>query len=115
LVHSSKLISDNELLVAKLAGIGRFEHGQNGGLALSSLDHVWLDLDAATVRRYVDDLKTQLKDKDVYLKRLKKQLNNAAFTKSAPTKIIQDTRDRYDEALMLRSKLNEQIRQIQSV
>lgn len=110
----SELLASNQALIKKLAGISDIERvGQGSGLALSSFD-AWLDLQPQVVRAYLKKLQDKRDEQASYRDRLKKQLANAGYVKSAPAHIVAETKDRLAQAEMLLSKLDEQIATIRS-
>ncbi|HSX48348.1 MAG TPA: class I tRNA ligase family protein, partial [Candidatus Nanoarchaeia archaeon] len=115
LVHvKDQLIADNHGLVKKLAGVSEIESvGQGSGLALSSYD-AWLDLEPQTIRAYLKRLQDKQQEQASYRDRLKKQLTNSGYIKSAPPVVVAETKDRLAQAEMLLSKLDEQIATIRS-
>jgi len=78
---------------------GLISVGLNGYLAVSEEEML----------AYKHRLTTQLQEKQAYLRSLDARLANEGYVKSAPATVVQDTRDRREETLMLLSKLNEQL------
>jgi valyl-tRNA synthetase len=115
LTTNSDLILENAGLVTKLAGLGAVTKDEQGsGLALSATEPAWLQVDAETLKHYLDDLRTRHIEQGKYLETLERQLANQQFLASAPDKIVQDARDRREAAQMVLSKLDEQIKRLDS-
>lgn len=103
-------IADNELLLERLGGVTKFQAVERGrGLALPGTLRVWLDIDDEAVKSYAKQLRSQRNERADYVAKLEKQLKNAGYIKSAPSQIVQDTRDRLEQAKVLLSRLDEQL------
>ncbi|HVE80544.1 MAG TPA: valine--tRNA ligase [Candidatus Dormibacteraeota bacterium] len=114
LFKSSKIITDNLNLIEGLAGTGSItESKQGSGLQIPVRGMtVWIDVDQKTVNSYQKQLQKQSSEIGGYLKKLTSQLANKRYIESAPSHLIQQTRERKKEAGELKAKLDEQIKAI---
>ena len=109
LTTSSQLVESAELIVrlSRAAQIKVVKTGQ--GIYLGTAAPAWIEADASTVAKRRRHLQAERDAKQKYADGLDKQLGNKQFVKSAPEAVVADARRRRDEALMLVSKLDEQI------
>jgi valyl-tRNA synthetase len=90
-----------------LPHIGVDERASVQRLAINLKDY--LVVTQAEGEAYRSRLESDRTAKQAYLKSLGARLANEAYVKSAPADVVQDTRDRHAETLVLLSKLDEQI------
>lgn len=116
LLHQSDpLVSENADLIRRLAGISTITPTKEGrGLAVPGAITCWIDIDAGQAEQILSQLLKRQQEQADYSDRLKAQLANKGFVKSAPQNVISDVKDRLAQAEMLLSKLNEQIRAIKA-
>ena len=111
---TDKTIADNAELVRRLARAGKVELVKEGtGLYLGTSAPAWIEADAELIQTRKHRLHAQQNEKKAYLNALDARLDNKRYVDSAPTQIVQDTRDRREETLMLLSKLDEQLQALQ--
>ncbi|HEY2004304.1 MAG TPA: valine--tRNA ligase [Candidatus Saccharimonadia bacterium] len=97
-------------LITRLARAAELKHAEQGsGLYLSTTTPAWIAATPEQVGARKHRLEQQRAEKQAYLESLAARLANEAYVKSAPAQVVQDTRDRREETLMLLSKLNEQL------
>jgi valyl-tRNA synthetase len=113
LLHqSAEYIAPNADLITQLTKVKAVTQTEKGrGLSISYAGpNAWLDIDAATIGDYRKQLETEFAAKDTYLKTVEKQLENPRL----PDHIRAQTQARKDEAELVRSKLDEQIKHLQA-
>ncbi|MDB5179181.1 MAG: Valyl-tRNA synthetase, partial [Patescibacteria group bacterium] len=104
------LLIESAELIKRLARASEIKLVEQGsGLYLGTSIPAWIEADAALVKARHDRLKQQQTEKQIYLKSLEAKLANTRYVESAPEAIVQDTKRRHAETLMLLSKLDEQL------
>ncbi|MEO6761198.1 MAG: valine--tRNA ligase [Candidatus Saccharimonadales bacterium] len=101
LYHSDvDAISNNSALIARLSGLSGVEAVTSGtGLHLTRSNYdCWLDVDAQTARSYITKLDTQRADGQRLVVQLEGRLNNDAYVKNAPEKLVKETKDQLQAA-----------------
>lgn len=98
LQHNSKLVADNQEVIARLARLGAVEKVEKGsGFQLTQTrEKAWLDISAEQLQRYKDDLHKQLVVAQEQIERLQQRLNNKGYIEGAPEKIVQQTRSQLE-------------------
>ncbi|MGH7234518.1 MAG: class I tRNA ligase family protein, partial [Candidatus Saccharimonadales bacterium] len=81
-------------LINSLSGTKNVEEGEPGqGIALSSSGfNCWLDIDQASIDRYLSRLEEQIAAQQLRTKQLKGRLNNADYVKLAPKELVDESR-----------------------
>ena len=114
ILTTDKTIAGNAELVAQLARAGEVKLVEQGtGLYLGTSAPAWIKADSELIQARKHRLHAQQAEKTDYLKTLDARLGNKRYVDSAPAQIVQDTRDRREETLMLLSKLDEQLQALQ--
>ncbi len=80
-----------------------------GLLIKSSESKAWIEVDPRTQAAIVERLTKQKTEQGSYLTSLDAKLANARYLQSAPPAVVQETKDRREETVMLLSKLDEQL------
>lgn len=111
LLHNSRIVEGCEELVqrlARLGGISKVEQGRGLGLTATT-EAVWLDIDAETIKGYVDNLKAQQAEQVKLIHNLEGRLKNDNYVQHAPEAVVQQTRDQLTEAKAQHDKLVEEL------
>lgn len=109
------ITTDAELIkssavIARLARASELKLVEQGsGIYLGTASPAWIEADPEFVHARKNRLQSQLTEKRTYLKNLDTKLANPKYTQSAPAAVVQETRDRREDTLMLISKLDEQL------
>ena len=112
LTTDAKLAESADLL-KRLARAGEVKLVERGsGLYLGTTSPAWIEASAEQVSARRHRLESQQAEKQTYLKGLEAKLANERYVSSAPAAVVQDTRDRRAETLMLLSKLDEQLQDL---
>jgi valyl-tRNA synthetase len=116
LLHQGdNLITTQAKLIQRLAGLESIKTVKEGrGLAVPGISSCWLDIEAGQAKQILGHLLKRQQDQSDYRNRLKSQLSNDKFVRSAPAPIVADAKDRLAQAEMLLSKLDEQIHAIKT-
>jgi len=112
ILTASQDVANQAATISRLARAGavtRVAAGQGSGLYLGTTSPAWIEASAEQIEARHNHLLKQRGDKQAYLKSLDARLASEAYVKSAPPAVVQDTRSRREETLMLLSKLDEQI------
>ncbi len=110
ILTTSQTIAENADLVLRLARLGGVKLVEQGsGLYLGTTAPAWIEVNDEQLTARKSRLMAQQREKKAYLKSLDAKLDNDRFVQSAPEKVLQETRDRREETLMLLSKLDEQL------
>jgi valyl-tRNA synthetase len=110
LLTTDKSLVESADLIKRLARASDLKHVEEGsGLYLGTATPAWIEADEALIATRKHRLHAQHAEKEAYLKGLDARLANANYVKSAPDKVVQETRDRREETLMLLKKLDEQL------
>ena len=88
--------------------------GESGIPVLSSPTAAQIEIDPDTLASTIKRLEADKTTKEGFVKNFESKLANVSYVSSAPAQIVQDTRDKLEEALMLISKLDEQLNQLKS-
>jgi valyl-tRNA synthetase len=80
-----------------------------GLLIKNSESKAWIEVDPKTQAAIIERLGKQKVEQGSYLTSLDAKLANERYIQSAPAAIVQETKDRREETLMLISKLDEQL------
>ncbi len=110
LTTSKELFASAEL-IQRLARAGEIRLIEQGsGLFLGQ--EAWLEADESLIQARKHRLEALRAEKSVYLKSLEAKLANERYIQGAPAAVVQETRDRRDETLMLLSKVDEQLKDL---
>jgi valyl-tRNA synthetase len=105
--------SDRDL-ISRLGRTGDIKLVEEGrGLYLRT-GSAWIEATNELVKSRKHRLEKQRDEKAGYLKGLEAKLANKRYVEGAPEAVVQETRDRRDETLMLLSKLDEQLADLQA-
>lgn len=111
---TSRAVADASELVTRLARADRVELVEQGsGLYLGSSEPAWIEAAPEAVAKRRHHLQADRDARQKYAAGLEKQLANRRFVESAPEAVVADTKRRRDEALMLVSKLDEQLKALE--
>ncbi len=114
LLADSNLVLANTGLIKHLARLSGIEKGEGSGLAIPGVSAVWLKVSPEQIQSYVSKLKRRRGEAGEYAARLKSQLDNKAYVKSAPAELVQQTKDRLVEAKELAGELDAQIKAVEA-
>lgn len=106
------VVDDNQLLVAKLAGVPSVlsVEGQPRGLRLALANHeVYLDVDAETVKKYRDNLEERILKVGRELDALNMRLMNPNYVDKAPVHLVRQTQDGIKEKTELIERLKKEL------
>jgi valyl-tRNA synthetase len=110
ILTTSQAVAESADLVKRLTRAESVELVKAGkGIYLGTAAPAWIAGDEATVSKRRHHLQTERDSKQKYIDGLDRQLSNSKFVRSAPEHVVADTKRRRDEALMLVSKLDEQL------
>lgn len=87
----------------------KLDTASQGLLIKSSESKAWIEVDPKTQAAIVERLSKQKAEQGSYLVSLDAKLTNARYLQSAPPAVVQETKDRREETVMLLSKLDEQL------
>ena len=87
----------------------KLDPASQGLLIKSSESKAWIEVDSKTQVAIVERLTKQKAEQGSYLVGLDAKLANDRYVQSAPPAVVQETKDRREETVMLLSKLDEQI------
>jgi valyl-tRNA synthetase len=108
LLTTDKILVESQELVVRLGRVAEVKLVEQGsGLYLGN--EAWIEADAGLLTARKSRLEALVTEKKAYLKSLEAKLGNERYVASAPQAIVDETRDRKDETLMLLSKLDEQL------
>ncbi|HUD06594.1 MAG TPA: valine--tRNA ligase [Candidatus Saccharimonadales bacterium] len=98
--QSSKVIEENLGVIKALSGLSSIEQTDSStGLKLTSFPtDVWLDIDAHSKAKFMNELKKQVSVKEVLAKNLQARLKNSEYLRRAPKQIVQETKAQLAEA-----------------
>ncbi|HEX4662729.1 MAG TPA: valine--tRNA ligase [Candidatus Saccharimonadales bacterium] len=101
------LIADQKALIQRLANLKEVKHvDQAHGLRLAVPNReAWLEIDQETLYEHQTKLELRLSDCREQIKRLQARLDNPSYLKSAPEKVVTETRQQLDEQKELESRL----------
>lgn len=106
----TELSDTDKRVFTKLGRIGEIKQGSGGLKIVAANVSAHLLIDEATVERYSTSLQHKRDEIGEYVKRLKSQLSNSAYTTKAPPELVSESRDRLAQAELLLSKIDEQIK-----
>ncbi len=113
LVRHGQLSQESLDLIAHLAHLGGVEIGEGSGLRIPAITaDIWLKADDEVIKGHQDRLLRRRSETKAYVARLDKQLQNEGYLKSAPRPVVAQTRRRLEDAKLLLSKLDEQLKAI---
>jgi valyl-tRNA synthetase len=113
IVTTDKRLVESQDILKRLGRTGEVKLVEQGsGLYLGN--DAWVEADAELLKARQSRLTVQRDQKRAYLKTLEAKLVNERYVASAPPAVVDETRDRKDEVLMLLSKLDEQLADFQS-
>lgn len=110
------LVDDNQLLVAKLAGVESVIscEGQPRGLRLALANHeVYLDVPTEVVTQYRDKLEEKILKVGQELDALNKRMMNPNYVDKAPVELVKQTREGIEEKMKLIQRLKGELRVIE--
>jgi valyl-tRNA synthetase len=116
LYEHDTLIEDNRGLIERLAKLEAVQHtAQPSGVRLAVPNReAWLQVDADTLYEHQTKLELRLVACRDAVSRLQGRLENASYVKSAPTKVVEETRTQLAEQLGLEKKLIRELEVIES-
>lgn len=106
------VVDDNQLLVAKLAGVPSVIscEGQPRGLRLALANHeVYLDVDAETVKKYRDNIEERILKVGRELDALNMRMMNPHYVDKAPVHLVRQTQDGIKEKTELIERLKKEL------
>jgi valyl-tRNA synthetase len=108
--------TNNGELIAKLTRQLELKEGvgESGILILSSPSAARVEIDSDTLASTIARLESERQAQAGFLQGYEAKLANTTYNSSAPAHIVEQTKLRRDETLMLLSKLDEQLHQLQS-
>ena len=112
LYDNDALVDDNQLLVAKLAGVPSVMscEGQPRGLRLALANHdLYLDVPAEVVAKYRDDLEQRILAVGRELDTLNARMMNPNYVDKAPAALVKQTREQIQEKTALIDRLKVQL------
>lgn len=112
LYGDDSLVDDNQLLVAKLAGVPSVIdcEGQPRGLRLALANHeVYLDVPSEVVKAYRDKLEERILKVGRELDALNARMMNANYVDKAPAELVKQTRDGIEEKTRLIERLKQEL------
>jgi valyl-tRNA synthetase len=110
LTTDAQILEQSDLIV-RLARAGAIKQVEQGsGLYLGTTIPAWIEADESVIQKRRHRLEDQQKEKQTYLKGLESKLSNEKYVQGAPEAVVRETRDRRDETLILLSKLDEQLK-----
>lgn len=93
-------LTQNAHLVTRLAHLKAVTSVKDGSgmyLTATTLD-CWLDLDQETIQEFADKLQSNLTATQATISHLEKRLNNESYVRSAPKKLVDETREQLSQA-----------------
>lgn len=115
LYHADEaLLADNAALLSQLAPISGCQAVSDGrGLPLPGTTLTcWLGVDEQTVEQYQGQLQQSLEEASRYIHSLQAKLDNRGFTHNAPKEVVEDTKQRLEDAQKRSQTLSEQLEQL---
>ncbi len=112
LYDNDAIVDDNQLLVAKLAGVSSVIscEGQPRGLRLALPNHeVYLDVSAEIVKAYRDKLEERILAVGKELDALNARMMNPSYVDKAPAHLVKQTRDGIAEKTALIERLKHEL------
>jgi valyl-tRNA synthetase len=110
LLTTDKRLVEASDFIERLAHVKAVRLVEKGsGLYLGTEVEAWLEADESMIKARRFRLEAQRRDKQNYLKGLEAKLVNERYIASAPEAVVNESRNRKDETLMLLSKLDEQL------
>jgi len=109
-------LEEQEALLLKLANLGsasRAAQKPAHGLRLPGVD-AWLDVDAATARRYVDKLQELREQHREAVKMLEDRLKSENYLKKAPTKLVEETQTQLKAEKAELERLNNELQALKA-
>lgn len=106
------VVDDNQLLVAKLAGVPAVisAEGQPRGLRLALANHeVYLDVEADIVKKYRDELEERILKVGRELDALNMRMMNPNYVDKAPAHLVRQTQDGIKEKTELIERLKQEL------
>lgn len=116
LYGADALVDDNQLLVAKLAGLQSVIscEGQPRGLRLALANHeVYLDVSPEIVKKYHDKLEERVLAVGCELDALNARMMNPRYVDKAPAHLVQQTREGIVEKTALIERLKQELKVIE--
>jgi len=109
LLTTSDLVMRSNGLIMKLARVAEVKLVKQGSGLYLGTGSEWIEADSSRLSARKARLEAQRREKQQHLKGLEAKLGNERYVSSAPPAVVQETRDRREETLMLLSKLDEQL------
>jgi len=109
LLTTRDLVMKSSSLITRLARVAKVKLVKQGSGLYLGTGSEWIEADNARLHARKARLKAQRQEKKQHLVGLEAKLGNERYVQSAPAAVVQETRDRREEALMLISKLDEQL------
>ncbi len=116
LYGDDSLVDDNQLLVARLTGVGSVIscEGQPRGLRLALANHeLYLDVSADIVHKYRDQLEARILSVGKELDALNARMFNPNYVDKAPAHLVKQTRDGIAEKTALIERLKQELQVIE--
>lgn len=116
LYGDDSLIDDNQLLTAKLSGVGSVisSEGQPRGLRLALVGHeLYLDVPADVVAKYQSGLEERVLSVGRELDTLNARMMNPNYVDKAPAELVKQTRDQISEKTALLERLKQELSAIE--
>jgi valyl-tRNA synthetase len=111
--RGSPLISENAELIARLGQLGAVTEAaepKGQGIRINKAGYdVWLDIDVATARSYIDKLIERKSEKQESIDRLETRLSNPGYAAKAPEKIVTQSKQLLDEERALLTQIDQEI------
>lgn len=109
------LLVDNAALVVQLTPIEACEAVSDGrGLPIPNTSVAcWLDVYEATIDKYRSNLQASLDETNRYIESLNTKLQNHGFKHNAPKEVVEDTKQRLEDAQKRSQTLSEQLEQLE--
>lgn len=101
LYSGSEIIGGNSTLIARLSRLKAVSEGQgsNEGVALTSTaENCWLDIDAATARKYGEELSAKKVAQEKVIAQLEGRLANKSYVDNAPETVVAQTKTQLEQA-----------------
>ncbi len=111
---TSELVAGQAALVARLGRLGGVRKvGEGTGLYLGTAPHeAWIEATPEMIAGRRSRLQKDREAQQRHLKGLESKLANEGYLKNAPEAVVEETKRRREETLMLVSKLDEQLKDL---
>jgi valyl-tRNA synthetase len=108
---NSDFIEENASLITRMTGISKIQKVSSGkGLHLTRSRHeAWIDVEEQKAAEYINKLIKRREELESEISKLESRLSNKNYTKNAPSKIVQQTKDNLTEQQELAEKISLEI------